>query len=67
MTVIAVQLVSWKTGRNYGAWHIESQPRAPLCGAIIPQMALVSRQPGLLSVDDLCQSCLKAFSVSEDE
>lgn len=67
MTVIAVQLVSWNSGRGFTSWHIESQPRVPLCGAIIPQMARVSRTPGLLSLPDLCQSCLKAFSLSEDE
>lgn len=65
MTVIAVSLVSWKVGRNFGAWHIE-QKHKPLCGAEVPEKALVNRTPGLLTVESLCKSCLRIFSMSED-
>ena len=66
MTVIAVSLVSWRLGRNFTAWHIEQKAK-PMCGAVIPDKALVNRTPRLLFVTDLCRSCLKAYSVLEDE
>ena len=65
MTVLAVSLVSWKSGRNYGSWHIE-RGLEPLCGRRIPQSATVSRRPGLLKIADMCERCLYVFSLEPE-
>lgn len=66
-TITEVQVIAWKSGRNFGAWHLARDDR-PLCGAVIPDAAPVctlsaARTP--LAPADLCQSCLTKYA-SED-
>jgi len=59
--VTAPRAVSWRRGRNFGAWHIRLAEGKTACGATIPQLR------NAVAVVDLremrgrtCQQCLAA-------
>jgi len=63
-TPIAAEFLAWRTGKVWSRWHLTDPdwPLRTLCNLVPPKEASVTHQPGLLSSDDLCRSCLEVFS-----
>ena len=54
-----VTYVCWRQGRNFtNRWHIEVRAKSPvmLCGATVPDKALVNRTH-VVAESDVCQGC----------